>query len=406
MRIASPEKIKLFDESAVNPEKTGPKTRGESDYSYLLTSGRPESAKIRQLLEELFSEYPEEHQSELRRRVVTSRTDFQSPFFELFLYGLFQRLGAKIEIHPKVSEETDKRPDFLITLSSGFQFYLEAVLATGETNEERSRKKLVDAIYDLIDRKLESPEYFWTVVIHAQGKNQPSASDIVNSISRYMQGLNRDEVIAGFQEGGFETRYRHEWEKDGWLIEFTPIPKKVEAFSKSQRPIGGEMMSAAVFSHADQDIRDAIKFKIKHHAKVELPYVIAVDAIHWTASGEDFINAIYGSDVVSVTTFADGSYTAKSNRATDGIWIGESAPKNEHVIGIIGTVDLSPWALAGASIRFYPNPYLGGENSLAGLPIDQMVPTDGRLEKKAGQSLADIFGLEPQWPRDKDEKQD
>lgn len=390
----------LFDPNLVDPAKLGPANHGEPSFHYLQTSGKASSARIRDLLEQWFADYPEDHKNELKQRFVTSKSDIQSPTFELALHATFKQLGADVEIHPKVSDDTDKRPDFLVRLPSGFEFYLEAVLARGQSDEERNREQVVNSLYAIIDRRLKSLEYFWSVTILEQGPAAPSGRQVVHALAHYMAGLNRDEVGAQLEAHGFNSPVKFLWADAGWRIEFIPIPKQAEAIGKlDHRPLGAFPMKEAVCCSNDVDIRENVKFKVRHHRGVDKPYIVAVNTINWSAEHEDIVNAIYGSDQVTVRTYQDGSHTTESTRGQDGIWLDEDGVKNKHLIAVIGAVHLQASSVAGCTLTVYENPYID-------MPIEARIEGFPRLEPKGrhlvpveGQTLGQLFGLPNNWPR-------
>lgn len=69
----------------------------ENTYDYYNISARTDITKVRDALEGWFSGYPKEEKKELKSRF---KKDFDSAFYELFLYELFSKLGYKIIIHP------------------------------------------------------------------------------------------------------------------------------------------------------------------------------------------------------------------------------------------------------------------------------------------------------------------
>lgn len=391
----------LFNQDLVDPAKLGPSDGTEPEFHYLQSSGRPEFFRIRELLEEWFASYPEEHKSELKQRFVKSKSDIHSPAFELALHATFMRHGADVQIHPKVSDETEKRPDFLIRLPSGFEFYLEAVLARGQSDDERKREQVVQTLYATINRRLDSPEYFWSVMILKQGSAAPNGKQITHALAQYMARLNRDEVGTQLEAHGFFTPEKLLWENAGWSIEFLPIPKNVEAIGKPDpRPLGVFPMPRAVWCSDKIDIRESIKFKVKHHRAVEKPYLIAVNAMNWSASERDFIDAIYGSEQITMTRFEDGNHSFERGRMLDGIWREEDGVKNQNLFAVIGAVCLQPHSVAGCLLTVYENPYIEipAQARVKGFP--RFEATDGHLVQTPGQTLGKLFGLPECWPRE------
>lgn len=77
---------------------------------------------IRQLINKWAEAYPEDDRGDLPVRL---RSDFNSTFFELFIFTLFSRLGFELTPHPEL-ENTLKRCDFEVR-SAEHLFYLECI---------------------------------------------------------------------------------------------------------------------------------------------------------------------------------------------------------------------------------------------------------------------------------------
>ena len=92
--------MELFDE--IQRIRNGPAEFTEPEFNSINLSGRERDARVRQVLEEWFSHYPVEAQSELRGRFRSSdNVQHRSTFFELFLHELFLRLRCRVELHQR-----------------------------------------------------------------------------------------------------------------------------------------------------------------------------------------------------------------------------------------------------------------------------------------------------------------
>ena len=81
-------------------------------------SARTDSAEVREMIEQWFSAYPVEHQSELRSRLrLEEDSQFRSAYFELFLHALLSAMGFRLTVHPQVPG-TGNTPDFLVESST------------------------------------------------------------------------------------------------------------------------------------------------------------------------------------------------------------------------------------------------------------------------------------------------
>lgn len=127
--------MSIFDDIA--RENDQPRQEGEPLFSYPNKSSRPEAQRVRNLVDEWISEYPESDREALVARLRSDIDDpHQSALFELFLHKFLRARGCKIiEIEPKL-EHTNKSPDFLVEGPTGERFYLEGVLASGRSNQE------------------------------------------------------------------------------------------------------------------------------------------------------------------------------------------------------------------------------------------------------------------------------
>ncbi len=265
------------------------------------------------------------------------------------------RLGAEIEIHPKVSEETDRRPDFRVQLPSGFEFYLEARLATGASNDQRSREYVITELARHLNARFREQRYFLAVQVEAQGKTQPSATKIEAALYRYLGALNPDLVGSALSLKGFATESRFIWERDGWRIVFTPIPRKQDSIGKPFRAMGAHL-GKAEFSTAKADIRSAVEYKCKHHTNLSLPYIVAVNHTRWTADTEDFFEALYGTEAYTVAMTSYGPTQPILSILRDGVWLAEDGPRNQNLFAVIGVVRLDPTNVASRSIQVFENP--------------------------------------------------
>ena len=77
----------------------------DNTYEYYNNSARTDMSKVRDTLERWFYNYPEEEKKELKSRF---KKDFDSSFYELFLYELFCKLGYNITIHPDLASSPKK----------------------------------------------------------------------------------------------------------------------------------------------------------------------------------------------------------------------------------------------------------------------------------------------------------
>jgi hypothetical protein len=133
---------------------------GEAQFAYLNRSGRPEAARVREKAEAWFADYPDTDRDDLVARFRSTIDDqHQSAFFELFLFQLLQTRGCKVlEIEPKLAH-TDKSPDFLVENAKKERFYVEAVQASGLSNQDVAARARLNTALSAID-SMPSPLHF------------------------------------------------------------------------------------------------------------------------------------------------------------------------------------------------------------------------------------------------------
>ena len=127
----------------------------ENVYDYYNTSARTDITIIRNTLEGWFLNYPEHEKKELKSRF---KKDFDSAFYELFLYELFSKLGYEITTHPDLPS-SPKKPDFLIC-RDGLEMYVEAKVVTNKTDEQEAFERKRNEFYDNLN-KLDSGDFYY-----------------------------------------------------------------------------------------------------------------------------------------------------------------------------------------------------------------------------------------------------
>ena len=386
----------LFDD--VVRDDTGAALYAEPKSEYLNRSARPAAQRIRDLLELWFSRYPEEQRLDLRGR-------FRSPddnhhlgaFFELFLHEFLLRLDNRVEVHPQLQGHS-RRPDFLVRPLVGSEYFVEAVLATGESREETAARARMDAVYDALNR-MESPNFFIGMKVKGAPETSPPARQIRALLKQHLARLDPEAISRDLDAGGFEALPHWSYDHEGWHIEFFPIPKSAKARGRrGLRPIG--LQFGEVHWVDDRTaIRDAVIGKAGSYGHLELPYVIAVNALADRVDRIDVMEALFGKEHFIFRAHAAGSVGPEFERAPDGAWTSPGGPPNAGVSAALIAVQLLPSSVSRSSICLYHNPwatrpYEGELNRL-----HRATAVDGsRMDWHEGMSLADIFELPADWP--------
>lgn len=388
----------LFDDVARHDE--GPAQYAEARYSYLNRSARADVAKVRETLEEWFRRYPDEAKSELRGN-FRSPNDYQhlSAFFELFLHELLLRVGCRVEIHPKASDAKTTRPDFRVESPSGNHLYMEAVLATDESQEEAAARARLNDLYDALDR-MDSPNFFIGIELKGEPKTPLPAGKIRSFLSGHLAPLNPDEIARVLESGGLRALPHWSYEHEGCVLTFFPVPKSQELRGREGiRPIGIQMDGPHWIQPRDA-IRDAVVTKAGRYGVLDLPYVIAVNALGEHVSRTDIMEALFGKEQFTIRSTPSGPSKPKMTRILDGAWTSESGPRYTRVSAALMAIQLLPWSVPRTSVCLYHNPWAKRSYQGELCRLSRAVPNreKARMERVDGESLSRIFDLAPDWP--------
>jgi len=373
----------------------------EPRFRYLNRSARPEIAVIRKVLEDWFSRFPPDGMSELRKRFQsTDDPNHLSAFFELFLNEILLRLGCKVSVHPRVSSSSMRAPDFFVESPSGGCFYLEAVLATDESREDSAAKARMNMVYDKLN-EIDSPVFFIGMELRGLPKNQPCAKDIRSFVQKCLATINPDEIKELEITRGQEALPRWIYEGEGWKIEFFPILKsRKERGRAGVRPFAVHLQG---FSQVDPrlSIRDAIIKKASRYGDLDLPYVVAVNALSMYVERTNIMEALFGQE--PPFSIVDGIKDSqpeweRKERILDGAWTEKSRPRYKGVSAVLIAKRVTYSNVVNALVRLYHNPWASRPYNLDLSRLPQGIPQGHEMISQDGESLKSILSLPHDWP--------
>lgn len=378
--------MKLFPKDAFYFD--GPQDFVESDYSYLSRSLRPEIQRMRDLLQVFFDNYPSEEKPEILSRLRSGDgSHFDSAIHELCLYNILIRHGCSLEVHPLIESANNHKPDFLVTTKSGEQFYLEARVASQKSPEEAATEELYNRMIHFI-ANMDSPDFFINVNVIKMPSQPIPRAKILEIINILRNNITPEDL---------ENQYldSHQWKNikseilihGSGSIEFSLLPKNKTALKPDSRSIG-IMMKPLRVNDSPETILKAIKKKAGRFKNLQLPYVVALDAKMWGILPEDINHILYSGG---------GLFTG--HNPLDKIWNGESKPPYTRVTSVWFTLRMSLTSLPQTKVIQYLNPW-------ASKPLKETFPEfgsfslmrQGSIEHTSGKTLAEIFGLPPNWP--------
>lgn len=280
--------MELFDD--IERTYEGPSGYAEPEFHFLNRSARKYAANIRDVLETWFNRYPDSEKNDLyeRFRSIDDRQHYGA-FFELFLHEMLIRLKCKVISHSETNADSTKLPDFLVTCPNGDKFYLEAVVSTNKSEEDWKRQKILNIVYDLLDKKYDSPNFFIGINILVLPKTQPPSKRICKFLDEHFKALDPDEM-GEIMKGGLHKLPHRTFEHDDWEIEFYPIPKAKESRGKEgSRPVGSKMGRVQKVM-TGEFLRKALISKAKRYGKLEYPFIIAVNSLEWAMENDESLD--------------------------------------------------------------------------------------------------------------------
>lgn len=389
--------MRLFDDIART--NSGPKGYAQSEFDYYNTSGRAEYAHIRKLLECWFSRYPVKDANDLRSRFRSDVDDaHRGAFFELLTHELLLRLGCDVVVHPEVSNESPKRPDFRADRGQE-AFLVEARVAMHLSEAEAKAAARQNQVYDVLDRTLDSPNFFIGLRLGGTPKTAPSAKLMRMFLESRLRGLDPDIVAAELGRGEKRT---WPYEHDGWQIDFFPIPKGPENRGRPGVRSLGLFAPNPLVQRLDPvtPIRRAIEKKAGRYGNLDLPYVIALNTLGEFSSRAHVLEALYGGEVLVHSRYHDGTTQMRLERNPDGAFVAANGKRNTRVSAVLLFDGARPSNLTSASVELYPNyfteiPYEGVLQQLPRVELDEGRDTFVPIP---GQSLGEVLGLSRESP--------
>lgn len=386
----------LFDD--VHQRDVRPKRNSESTFEYLNQSGRPPYAVMRGLLEQWYSRIPDTAKTDLRARFRSSTdSQHQGAFFELYIHELLTCCGLRLEVHPEVPG-TAKHPDYVAMRQGERQFYVEATLALPSREEEAADKRAA-RVYDALNDKVESPNFFLAIRIRGAPSTPPPGRKLAKALTGWLRTMDPDVLGEVLRTEGFDGLPSFDWSHDDWELSFLPVAKSPALRgAPGVRPIGITMPEVQILE-THKAIHAAVCNKATRYGSLDLPYLVAVNVVADHVDTIDVMNALFGEEYVQIWLKADGWIAQAPGRKRDGAWFGPTGPRNTRVSGVIVLKDLTQWTVHQAPVLIH-NPYATKPFPVDRWPLPQRVPDDqeARLADRPGVDVVDLLRLPQPWP--------
>ena len=336
-----------------------PKPYLEPEYRYLDRSARVPAERVREVLEALFVHYPDEHRSEFVSRFQSDNdVQFTASVFELYLHELLVQLGYSVEIHRGSESEQGRRPDFYVTSRETEGTYIEAVVATGLSDQERGAISRKNAVYDAINT-VDSPDFFLWLTVRGTPETAPPQRSLRLFLEEWLGSLDYDKLCESYESRRLGGMPRQHFSHAGWRIEFAPIPKSPDRRGgPGVRPIG-VTFSGLQTCNTKEVIRGSITRKGSRYGELSSGYIIAVDSLEVGTGNDHFEDALIGSPQMVIPCDPGSTADPFWIRNYDGVWGNAEKPKYTRIGAVMAVKRLTAWSLATPAPVVYINPWAG-----------------------------------------------
>ena len=379
----------LFENKA--REGTQGKLRTEREFEYLDRSARIEASRIRDLLNDWFTHFPQGGRADLEARLKsTDDTNHRGAFWELMLHHWLLLMQCQdLIVHPPITGR-NQSPDFHGTLPDGTEFYLEATLATGRPNETQGSIRREREILDTIDR-MQVDDFL--LIVHRSGlpTQNVSQNQVRGEIGRWLNGLDYEEVVRQVEQPG-SLGPRQEFQYQGLTLEIEAQPRHRERRGLGRRTIG--MASLRIPTNPASSIRTAIQNKATKYGTLNKPYIIAVNALGNLVRDNHYFDAVFGEENEFLVDRATGHATIR--RSGNGALRRNGRPVNTRVSAVIFGHDLSPWRLGQRNLKIIHNPW--ASHPLPDNAFDMPSWREGALRFGESANFQELLGIWTDWP--------
>jgi len=379
----------IFDD--IPRQDTGALQPDETLFAFLNRSGRPIETRVREKLDGWLTGYPENLRDDLVARLrSTSDDQHRSAFFELFLYHLLQARDCKvIAIEPKLGH-TAKNPDFLVANAEQERFYVEAVMATGLSQQEVGARARLNTALTAIDNT-PLPKHFLDLTVTGQPSKPVSVNKLKRELKSWIAGLPADQTA--------RSAAPFVWDEHGFKIEIRALTRNKP--DEDGRAIGVRR-TPIMQINPSREIHPALKKKATRYGKLDHPYLLALNALSSQHNELAVTDALFGTPYYELSKGPNGEEIIKELRRPDGIWYGppDGRAQNTRMSGVLALMQIDPWNFASKSGLLIPNPWASKPLPKLDLGTAEFVRAGDIFERREGKPISELVGVPAQWPEE------
>lgn len=350
--------------------------------------------RARRLLESLVTEYPDPAELVARFRSGNNR-NYRSAEFELLLFSTLNKRGFQLEPHPILPNGSRARPDFLVTTPTREEFYLEAVLAS-EDGEDQSDHPLIANTLDVFTSH-SHPNFCIMVKTSGVPKTQPRRRVLLSKALHWLDTLDPDSTQERIDSAGHDSAPSMSWTHEDFKVTLSAIPLRAERRGKATRLLAVRFGQAG-WIDSWTGIRDAIRHKGSKYGLLDKPLVIAVNFSGHHLDRLDEMQALFGQEQVTISV-ENSDAEPVLTRAPNGAWIGVDGPRFTRVSGAWLFDNLCVYNITSRNPTLYLHPFARRAVPNDMLAFGHALGTDGIISWVPGMSLGEIFELPADWPR-------
>jgi hypothetical protein len=382
---------RIFDDIARSDAK--PARHGEDRFAFLNRSASRYFGMVRDLVEEWFSHFPEEHQSALRGGLRSDDEPSASAFWELYLHEAYRRSGYEIAIHPKVASRTT-RPDFLLTRGDE-RFYLEAV-SVGRPAADIAEDSRLDQVHRVLSEMLVED---FSIELSTKGIGPASLATkkLRSALLTWLSGLDpavvTEQALAS-PRVGFACLPQFAWEDAGWSLVFHAYPRGEWARGVARPALGMMGPGEATIVDNVRGITRVLDSKRNKYGPLDAPLVVAVQSnTEYPTHDYEVENALYGTGSHRPADRARG----KGHLFEEGLWFGRAGWRNADMPQVVTVYGLAPWTVARTLPRCWSTLEPGVDLPDQPAWLAPMIVGDQSLPGDSAPISAH-FGLPEDWP--------
>lgn len=349
----------LFDKYDHEP---GFRSRTASTYEFLCKSDCQYAREAREFLLSGLKDYPDAEARELVGRLSSEDVQFNSAFWEIYLYQLFASIGYEIQVHPEVSN--GKNPDFYLSHPSGQNLYLEALTSGVKKELDTASNKIIGEALDYIDANVKSNLFRISIGNIGYPTNPVSKKEIANKISKWLEGLDHPECLESENSPSLKIDTGKNW--------------KLEVEAKALQepsPDGSIIYGNGGFTQwidTKTGIKDRISEKAGKYGELNEPYVIAVNSTGHGLRRDDVFQVLFGEEEFYINP-TSGEWSQGIN--PNGLFLSNRQESHTRVSGVLIGYNIRPFTVKEDDVELYLHPYTQypiQDGSLRTLPINKL----------------------------------